>query len=329
METIRTIATLLPLALTSGINLYATLLVAGLSIRFGWVEGAPASLEALAAWPVIILAGVFYLIEFLADKIQFVDNLWDLVHTFIRPFGAALIGMAVIGKADPVLMVIAALVSGGIALASHGGKAGTRVAMNVLSPAENVSNVSLSLGEDILAGGLTFLALKYPYLASGIGIVLVVLMVIFIPQLLGWAWFTLTALLASIRGFGRKVLKLEPRSDVLPLAHAELLQHQQPEIVIQCKAQGIPHANGRSGYLSILDDRLSFTYSTWFGSRMWQLSLKQVVAVYMVRRVLMDVVQIHFTDERGKETRLQFVFKKDRSTLAEKVANRLGAKTAQ
>jgi hypothetical protein len=97
MEALRTLATMLPISLTSGINLYATVLVIGLSIRFGWVQDAPAGLHAMSSVPVLVVAGVFYLVEFLADKIPFVDNAWDTVHTVIRPVGAALLVLSVIG----------------------------------------------------------------------------------------------------------------------------------------------------------------------------------------------------------------------------------------
>jgi hypothetical protein len=327
METLRTIATLLPLALTSGINLYATVLVAGLSIRFGWVQDTPPGLDVLASWPVIIIAGIFFLMEALADKIQFIDNLWDLIHTVIRPLGATMIGFAVLGDANPMVMVIAAMAAGGIALASHSGKAGTRVALNVMSPAENVKNMTISVGEDALAGFLTFLALKYPFVASGIGVVILVSMAVFVPQLLGWAWFIVTSIFAWFKSLGQKVLKREMKSDCPPASQMALLQHQVPEIASRCKAQGIRGANGRNGFASIIGkESLVFTYSTWFGSYAWHVDLGQIVGTYLRRRVLMDVLEVHYRDDKQKERKVQFVFMKDRSLLAEQLATRLGVK---
>jgi hypothetical protein len=89
-----------------------------------------------------------------------------MIHTFIRPVGGALIGLAALGKVDPLLGALGALAAGGIALTSHGGKASARVALNVISPAENISNITVSTTEDVAAGGLAFLALKYPYAAE-------------------------------------------------------------------------------------------------------------------------------------------------------------------
>ena len=94
MDAFRTLAILLPLSLTSGINLYATVLVVGVSIRLHWVTDTPANLDVLSSWPVIVCAALLYTIEFVADKIQIVDNIWDIIHTFIRPVGGALIGLA-------------------------------------------------------------------------------------------------------------------------------------------------------------------------------------------------------------------------------------------
>ena len=203
MDALRIISTLLPLAVSSGINLYATVLIAGLCIRFGWIQNTPPGLDVLAAWPVIIVAAVCYVMEFLADKVQFVDNLWDVIHTVIRPLGAALIGVAALGKADPLVVVLAALLMGSVALVSHAGKAGTRVAVNVASPAENVSNIGLSLGEDVAAGALTIAALRYPLVAGGLALLILLAMILVVPRLLRWSWFVLHGVAAWLRGRGR------------------------------------------------------------------------------------------------------------------------------
>ena len=245
MDALHTLAILLPLALTSGINLYATVLVVGLSIRFHWVTDAPANLDVLSAWPIIVLAALLYIVEFVADKIQIVDNIWDIIHTFIRPVGGALIGLAAVGDADPVLGILGALVGGGIALATHGGKSSARLALNVVSPAENVSNIFVSAAEDVAAGGLAFLALKYPYVAGGIAILLLLLILIFTPLLLRWLFFLLRAVAARFNSLGQR----EVLSDLLPAEHMVLLYHQPPELSVRGKAQGIPGAGGRNGFV--------------------------------------------------------------------------------
>jgi hypothetical protein len=327
MEILRTMATLLPLALTSGINLYATILVAGLSMRLGWVQNTPPGLDVLASWPVIIAAAIFFLMEALADKIQVIDNIWDMIHTFIRPLGAAPIGFAALGNADPMVMIIAAMAAGGIALVSHGGKAGSRVALNISMPYENVTNIAISTAEDVLAGSLTFLALKYPFVASGIGLVILVLIAIFVPQLLRWAWFMATSIFAWLKNLGRQVLQLEVKSDSLPPPHMALLQQQTPELSSRCKAQGIKGANGRSGFISLIEKgNVAFTYTAWFGSHVWRIDSEQIVSAHFSRGALMDVLEVYYRDDKQKERTVQFAFMKDRSLLAEQLAGRFGVK---
>lgn len=319
MDTLHTLATLLPLSLTSGINLYLTVLVVGLTIRFGWVQSVPAGLDALASWPVLVIAGVFYIVQFLADKIPFVDNIWDTVHTVIRPIGAALLAAAAIGDVKPELLIVGALVGGSVALVSHGSKAGTRVAMNVASPAENVSNIAVSLAEDASVGVLAFLGLKYPLLAAGVAAALLVVMILVAPRLIGWAWFTLRALFARLKGFVQKVTQ----SDALPVEHLVALGHLAPELAGRCKAQGVPGAGGRSGYLSARQGRLSFTYDKWFSSRVWSVAGDEIAAVYLRRRALLDVLEVHYRDAKGKPRLARFAFMKDRAPLAEQFAGRL------
>ena len=319
MESIRLLATILPLSLTSGLNLYATVLVVGVSIRLGWVQNPPAGLVAFAAWPVILIAGVMYLVEFLADKIQFVDNAWDVIHTFIRPLGAAALGLAALSGTNPVLAILGALLAGGIALVSHGGKASARVALNVASPMENISNIALSVTEDVTAGVLAFLALKYPYLAAGMAIILIGLALLIVPPFLRWAWFTLTALFNWAKSLGRKVLRRERPPDELPPEHLALLGHSAPVFAARCKAQGIRGASGYSGYAATSQGILIFTFDKRGKSQLWQVKLAQVKAVYIRNPTLLDVLEVHYEDKRKPQV-ARFVFLKDRGHLAERLA---------
>jgi putative Mn2+ efflux pump MntP len=126
---------------------------------------------------VIVAAIVMYVIEFVADKIPWVDSLWDGVHTVIRPIGGALIAVATLGHANPTIQGLAALLGGSLAASTHLTKAGTRAVANA-SP-EPFTNWFLSLGEDALVVGLGFLALKYPALAALVVLVCLALMVTF------------------------------------------------------------------------------------------------------------------------------------------------------
>jgi hypothetical protein len=329
MDSIQAIGTILPLALSSGLNLYATVLVAGLCIRFGWVTNVPAGLDILGQPVVILVAAILFLIEAFADKVPFLDNVWDLIHTFIRPAGAVVLGLAALGKIDPLLLAVSALLTGGVALATHSSKASTRMAVNILSPAENVSNIGLSVSEDLVAAGMTFGALKYPDIALVVTIVLLVLMIIFIPQIIRWTWFMFSSIAAWIGSLFQKITGGEMKSDTLPIDHLQLLHHKLPELASKCEGQGIKGGSGHSGYLSIGETTLSFTCNTWFGSRVWSTDRKNIVAVYLRHRALVDVLEVHYQDEKRHEKIARFVFKKDRTALANVIADKLDVLAVQ
>lgn len=166
------------LSLLAGWRLYLCVCVTGLAMRYGaWpLPDHLASLGVLADLRVIGIAGIAALAEFLADKIAWVDTIWDALHTLIRPLGGALLTLAVVDPADPVMQVLAFLLGGGATLLAHAGKAGARAVVNT-SP-EPFSNVAVSTGEDLLAGGLLYLAWQYPVAAGGIALALLVLAIV-------------------------------------------------------------------------------------------------------------------------------------------------------
>jgi len=143
----------------SGINLYATVVTLGLLQRFHLVQ-LPGSLDALQQWWIIGLAGFLYIVEFAADKIPAIDSIWDAVHTFIRVPAGAVMAASALAHFDPSVRLIALLAGGGVALSSHGTKAATRLAANA-SP-EPLSNILLSLGEDVIAVGASLLMAFHP-----------------------------------------------------------------------------------------------------------------------------------------------------------------------
>ena len=196
----------LGLASLAGINLYLTTFVAGLAIRFNWIELAAAH-EGLAVlgneW-VLAVAGVLMVIEFFADKVPWLDSGWDAVHTLLRPAGGVLLGMAALGKMDPEWLAIGGLLSGGAALTMHGAKAGTRLLLN-MSP-EPVSNSVASVAEDgFVLGGLTLTAFA-PVLAFFVFVIVLAVAVVVIRKTFG-------TVLAVWRGFRerRRVGAAEPR----------------------------------------------------------------------------------------------------------------------
>jgi Domain of unknown function (DUF4126) len=177
-------------ALTSGVNLYATVAILGLAARYHWVA-LPPQYDVFASEWVIGIALVLYLVEFVADKIPWVDSLWDSIHTVIRPLGGALVAVATLGDQSPTLQAAVALLGGTIAAGSHLTKASTRVAANA-SP-EPFSNWILSLLEDLFVVGLGLLALKYPVAA----LVVTILILVTIAMMIRW-------IVGKLRGWRRR-----------------------------------------------------------------------------------------------------------------------------
>jgi Domain of unknown function (DUF4126) len=159
MNPVETLGLALGAGFSSGLNLYATIATLGLLERFQIVH-LPGSLQALAHPWVIGIALTLYLIEFFADKIPYVDTVWDSIHTLIRPPAAAILAYASAGAAPAEWRWGAALLAGGVALTSHGTKASTRAAANTIP--EPFSNWTLSLGEDVLAVWLSWMSAAHP-----------------------------------------------------------------------------------------------------------------------------------------------------------------------
>lgn len=161
------VGTILGTGWASGVNLYATALLLGLFGRFD-VASTPEILQS--PW-VLGIAAAMYALEFVTDKIPFVDTLWDVVHTVIRPVGAALIGGELAG--EDISHLLGGGLSGVMAFGAHAAKAGTRMAINT-SP-EPATNIGLSLGEDVAVGGMVWFAVTYPWIAGTLALVLLVL----------------------------------------------------------------------------------------------------------------------------------------------------------
>lgn len=160
----------------AGLNLYATVAILGLASRYEWVR-LPPQFAAFDNNIVIGAALALYLVEFVADKIPWVDSVWDAAHTVIRPVGGAVIAVTTLGEASPGMEGLVALLGGALAASSHLTKASARAAANT-SP-EPFSNWFLSLAEDAFVVGLGVLALKYPVAAAVVVGVCVLLIVVF------------------------------------------------------------------------------------------------------------------------------------------------------
>ena len=195
MTAVQLVGVAASLSLLAGWRLYAAIAAAGLAMRFGVLD-LPQQVHALdvLANPWIIgVAAMGAVAELFADKVMWIDTIWDGIHTAVRPIGGALLALAVVDSSDPVWQVVAFLLGGGAALLSHGAKAGARAVVNT-SP-EPVSNVALSTAEDVLSFGGLWLALTQPAIA---GLVAAVLLII-IAAVIALSWRLMTGLRAWLR----------------------------------------------------------------------------------------------------------------------------------
>ena len=161
-------------SLLAGWRLYLVTFVTGWAMRLGWIAlpDQLAALDVLANPWVLVISGAAAVFEFFADKIAFIDSLWDGINSAIRPLGGALLALAIVDPGDPVWQVAAFLAGGGGAFMAHAGKAGARALVNT-SP-EPVSNMVVSTGEDVATVGLLALAIANPVAAALIALILVV-----------------------------------------------------------------------------------------------------------------------------------------------------------
>jgi Domain of unknown function (DUF4126) len=164
----------------AGLNVYATVAVLGLLAR-AELFNLPPSLHLLQAWPTIAAAVVLFVIEFFADKVPGFDMIWNALQTFVRVPVAGLLAFGATAQLSPGSQLASAVLASAIALAAHGGKTAVRA---VVTPSpEPVSNIGLSLGEDVLAVGLVWFATRHPYIAAVVVAVLLVLLVIVVRMI--------------------------------------------------------------------------------------------------------------------------------------------------
>ena len=168
-------ALLAAVSFAAGLNVYATVAALGLLARFGHLP-LPPGLYLLEGWTVIGVSSALFAIEFFADKIPAFDLIWNALHTFVRVPVAGLLAFEATRQLSPGLQLLATLLGAAIALAAHGGKTAARAAVTP-SP-EPFSNITLSLGEDVLAVGLTWLATRHPYVAGTLATIFVVIIVL-------------------------------------------------------------------------------------------------------------------------------------------------------
>lgn len=184
------VALLVAVSFASGLNVYATVVTLGL-LAHAHILALPPQLQMLSTWWVIAVSGALFAVEFFGDKIPAFDLIWNALHTFIRVPISALMAYETAASLSPGKKFIAALAGGIIAFIAHGGKTAVRAAVTP-SP-EPFSNIALSLGEDVLAITLTWLAGVHPYVAGGIAAALLLITIL----LARWVWRALKSLFRS------------------------------------------------------------------------------------------------------------------------------------
>lgn len=200
------IAIVVGASFAAGLNVYATVATLGILGHTG-VLALPPALDPLGSWYVIGAAAALFLIEFVADKIPAFDLIWNALHTFVRVPVAALLAYGATTQLSPGEQLLSAFLASGIAFLAHSSKTAVRAAVTP-SP-EPVSNMALSLGEDVAAVGLTWFAVAHPYIAAAIVVVALVLIVF----LLRFIW---RALKRNFQGAKRQLAEWQhpsPRLD--------------------------------------------------------------------------------------------------------------------
>ena len=293
MEVLNLLGSTMGLGLVAGVNLYATVLTVGLGIRLGLITLNPemSGLAVLASPYVLVVAGILFVVEFLADKIQWVDSVWDTVHTFIRPLGAALVGAAAIGTVNAEAAVIAALCAG-VSLSAHSAKAGTRLLANH-SP-EPFSNIGLSLVEDVLAVVGSWLALRYPS----------VMLVFVAAFLLTFIWFAPKVFrLIRVEYHASWALLKRFVSKILGRGGDEVLV---PFEIRAVAGKGVKRLRHSIGYLHINQHDLIFETKRGFRQREHRIDRDTIEDIHFKKRLLLDRLTI---TTNGRQQ--QFYFFKD------------------
>lgn len=355
MDVIRLLGSTMGLGLLSGLNLYGTVLTVGLGLRLGLIHLRPElqQLEVLANPFVITVAGAIFLIEFLADKVKWIDSIWDAVHTLIRPLGAIIIGATAVGEVNPEMVVVAAL-CGGVALSGHSAKAGLRLLANH-SP-EPFSNIALSLIEDGIVVVGSWFALQYPNLMLLIVIVFMIAFLWLTPKIFRLVRIEMVAIFAIFKKllaiikryifFRRRTIVTAdsnidfPVGDSSPERGSPLIGHLNDELPvtyiyylrdklklderqprIRCVAgKGIKGLRHSIGYLTFTPDQLVFVSRRLFRFRNHKIARNRIDHVHFKKHLLLDRLNI-----RAEKKHLSFYFFKDISNRGETIHNILSA----
>jgi hypothetical protein len=294
MDTLTPLASALGLGMLSGARLYATVFVVGLVLRFQWftLPDAWQHASVLSDTRVLILAGVACVIEFVADKIPWVDSAWDSAHTFIRPVGAALLTSSLFSNVEPAYKVMLFLLAGGVALSGHSAKAAARLAVNH-SP-EPFSNVALSLAEDASVAGGLYLAFKHPWIMAGIALCILALCAWLAPRIfrsLRAEWTAFAALLRSWTHEPRQPQLTEAQERRLSQYSADPAPRRVFDVIATRDVKGLRNA---VGVLCIIGQDAVFLSRRW--RRPVERKIGPLAAMEATRGLLLDEIALLTAD---------------------------------
>jgi hypothetical protein len=318
MDNISLLGSITGLGLMAGLRLYATVLIAGLGIRFNLIHLDPSlsHLVVLSNPIILVTAGIAYLMEFFADKVPWVDSLWDSVHTFIRPLGAALLGFTAVGNVNPVVKMLAFILCGGAAIASHSTKAGTRLFANH-SP-EPISNIALSLGEDVLAFVGTWFSLKHPRVMLVAVVIFIALFLWLAPLFFRQMRVELNALRGLIAKFTSESTVSSLREKVPEYYENYIWKRCDParlEFAMRCVAsKGVNGLRNSIGYLCSDREKLFFVTRRCFRLRTYETKSEAVSNLEFRKGLFLG--SLSFRDEKGRRS---FYFFKNGFREAEKI----------
>ncbi len=284
---------LLGISFAAGLNLYATVALLGLAAHLGWFT-LPVELQGLQNILIIGSAAGLYIVEFVVDKLPYIDSLWDALHTFIRPTAAVLLAVAALASMPLEIRILGALLAGGVALVAHGTKAGLRLLS--ATPSVLVST-TLSILEDIVAIGLAIVALRYAPFALALAGSTLALAVLFGPRLWRACIYGLRALRARVRRLvgesGWHGPDELPR-DLRALLDFETFGVTTPRLARATMRRGRGIGAFRNGWLTLAGDTPVFLYHARFRAR--RLVLDPARRVTVRPGIWADLIEIEAQD---------------------------------
>jgi hypothetical protein len=324
MEILQLLGVAVGLASLAGLNLYLTVFLTGLAVRFDWINLAPEyqRLEVLADPLVLAVSGVLFAMEFFADKFPWVDSAWDAVHTAIRPVGAALLAIMVLGESNAVFNVVVGLLAAWLGFTTHALKSTVRLQ----------ANVALSVAEDttvVLGLGLIF---TYPIVALVLAILLLAAIWFFVPRMLRATWIKLWLCGRKLRLAPDEVPVTDLPDDLPSASRSAVEDHAGPgwrvEWSVPCiSGNGPGYPRNRFGWLVSADGPAQMLYFVPRAHHRKPRALPPGAPslARLEHKFLADVLVLGWP---GDGTEARFLFDRGSRSLGQLVADRLSGRPA-